>query len=231
MHRRSIFALVGAILILVLALSGSAVAAGGTAVTLRVEGKARTLLVPTVVKTHAGSITQGGTPRGKCPAASAAGALDVATHHRWGGSWNAKYGALLLTTIFGETHSLSTKYYWSVWVDHVYAQSGICGLKLHRGEQLLFAAVPDNPIEYPIALTAPRGATVGRSFKVKAVAFTSSGQSKALAGASVNGSGVSAVTGRGGTASITAHKSGTLVLQVSKNDYIRSAPITIRISS
>ena len=212
-------------------LSSSALASGGATVTVRIEGKSRTLLAPTAVRTRAGWITKGGTPRGKCAATTAAGALDSATHHRWGGNWSTNYGALLLTSIFGETHRLSSKYYWGIWVDHKYAQFGVCGLKLHRGEQLLFAAVPDTPVEYPTACTASRTAIVGHSFKVKAVWFNTGGTSKPLAGANVTGPGVSAVTSGNGIASITAHKAGKLVLQVAKKDYIRSAPVTVRVSS
>jgi hypothetical protein len=62
-----------------------AVAFGAQArtVTVRVEGKARTLLMATPVRLGSGSVTKGGAPKGACSADSEAGALDVATHHRW----------------------------------------------------------------------------------------------------------------------------------------------------
>jgi hypothetical protein len=111
-HLKKSVALLGAIILIVLASSVPAVAAGGAKVTVRVEGLSRTLLAPTTVKTHTGSITTGGTPRGACPATSAAGALDVATHHRWGGTYNQTYRDLELTSILGETHTFTSPYYW-----------------------------------------------------------------------------------------------------------------------
>ena len=39
-----------------------------------------------------------------------------------------------VTSIFGETHTFSSHYYWSVWVNNRYAPAGVCGLKLHKGK-------------------------------------------------------------------------------------------------
>ena len=131
--------------------AGASSSGSPATVSVRVEGLTKTLLVPTTVTTHTGSITKGGTPAGTCPATSAAGALDVATHHHWAGYYDTKYEDLEVIGILGESHSFTSKDYWEVFVDNVAAQAGICGLKLHKGEQLLFAAVPDNgPTEYPL---------------------------------------------------------------------------------
>ena len=227
MHRRSIFALVGAIFILVLALSGSAIAAGGTAVTVRVEGKARTLLGPKVVQTHAGWITAGHVARGKCSARSGQGALDVATHHRWAGSFSNSLGSYFITTILGEADN-GPRYYWSIFINNRSASTGACEIKLHNGDQLLFAAATFP--EYPIAIEAPSSAIIGHQFKVTIVWFDAAGKRKPLAGARVTGNGVGGVTSANGIASLTAHKTGKLVLRATKKDYIRSAPVTIRIS-
>jgi hypothetical protein len=229
LHRRHILALGGAILVLVLA--PAAVAANGTTVTVRVEGLKRTLLLPAVVHTHTGGITRGGTPHGSCSTTTAAGALDVATHHRWGGFWDKKYAALEVTSILGEKHAFTSTQYWSVWVDNRFAQFGVCGLKLHRGEQLLFAAVADTFSGFPLVLTTPPGAHAGQPFSVKVSYFDSHGKSKPLAHARVAGSGVSGDTDSEGTVKLTAAHPGTLTLRADQAGYIRSAPVSVRVMS
>ncbi len=78
-------ALAGVSLALVAGAPAAALAAG-TTVSVRVEGLTRTLLATKVVHTHSGSITKGGTPSRRLSATTAAGALDVATRHRWSGT-------------------------------------------------------------------------------------------------------------------------------------------------
>ncbi len=200
-------------------------AGGGTTVTVRVEGLRQELLAPKAVKTHGGWITKGGTPTGKCSARTAAGALDVATHHRWSATYSASLG-VEVTSILGETHPFTSHYYWSIWVDNRFAPAGVCGLTLRKGEQLLFAAVhyPGNP--FPLALNAPAHATSGKPFKVTVVWFPAKGKAKPLAGARVDG----ALTNSHGIAKITPHKAGTLVLRATKAGYIRAAPVRVTVS-
>jgi hypothetical protein len=226
---KNILALGGAILA-VLLMPAAALAAGVANVTVRVEGMNRTLLPPTLVHTGSGSITRGGTPKGQCSAAGAAGALDAATHHRWSGNWDTKYSALLLTSILGERHTLSSKDYWSIWVDGRYAQSGLCGLKLHRGEQLLFAAVSDSFSGYPLVLTAPGSATAGKTFTVKVSYVSPTGKLKPLAHAHVTGPGVSAFTNGTGSATIVDHHAGTLTVDAAKTGYIRAPAARVRVA-
>jgi hypothetical protein len=196
---------------------------------VRVEGLQRTLLAPTVVKTHRGWITKGGTPTGACPAAGAAGALDLATRHRWNGTWSAKYQTLLLTSIKGERHGL-TPAYWSIWVNDSYAQSGICGITLHRGDRLLFAAVPDTPQEFPIALHAPRTARAGKTFTVKSFWFGAGGRRKPLGGVRVRGGGIDTVTNSRGVAAVKLSHTGTVRLRATRRGYIRAAAVAVSVT-
>jgi hypothetical protein len=201
-----------------------ALASGPTTVTVRVEGQHRTLLPATSVRTHAGSITKGGAPAGACPATTAAGALNAATHRRW---QSGKYGSfgLSVTSVLGESHPFTSKYYWSIFVNNRFASAGICGLKLHRGEQLLFAAVPDKGTEFPIVLSAPAHATTGGAFTVKASAFGAKGGAKPLAGVSVKDGGV---TNQQGVTTVTAATAGKLHLTASRTGYIRAeATVTV----
>jgi len=226
MHIRSLFALCGASIALSLTLAANAFAAG-TQVSVRIEGKSHTLLPNTVVSTHAGSITKGGAPAGTCPATSAAGALDVATHGRWNGSYSTKYAQLSLTSILGETWTFSQKsYYWGIWVNNRYASTGMCQITLHRGDQILFAVDSATRHEHPLGLTAPRRANTRHTFRVRVVSYSDAGVAKPLAGVRIDG----AVTNRSGTATITDKRTGKLTLTASRTGYIRSAPATVRVS-
>jgi hypothetical protein len=239
MPRRQILALGGAILALIAIPSAAALAAGSahaaagtTTVTVRVEGAKSTLLAPTTTKTHTGSITKGGTPTGKCPATSAAGALDVATHHNWDASYSVKYSSLFITSILGESFaSKSAKYYWAIYVNNRYASSGACGITLHRGDQLLFAAAPITGTVYPTSITAPPTATVGHPFKVKVVWYTAKGIAKPLAGAKVSSATATiGTTNARGVLTVVANHAGTLVLRATRSGYIRTAPARVHVT-
>jgi hypothetical protein len=206
------------------ALSSSvALAAGPTTVSVRIEGRTRTLLPATNVRTHSGSVTKGGAPAGACPATTAAGALDAATHHNWNGSYGT-YG-LSVSSILGESHPFTSPYYWSIFVNNRYASAGICGLKLKPGEQLLFAAVSDKGTAYPIVLSAPQRASTGHAFTVKASYYGPKGPPKPLAGVSVAGH----VTSPTGVTTVTASTSGKLHLTATRAGYIR-AEATVSVS-
>jgi Domain of unknown function (DUF4430) len=117
--------------------AGHAVAAGPK-VTVQVKGKTKTLLAPTAARGERGWITKGGTPRGKCSASSAAGALDAATHGRWSGKYYSGIG-IFITSILSVKPTGSD--YWGVYVNGRYANVGICDIKLHQGERLLFEII------------------------------------------------------------------------------------------
>jgi hypothetical protein len=199
-------------------------------VTVRVEGLTHELLAPKSVRTQTGWITKGGTPTGKCPATSAAGALDRAVHHNWGGSYSSSIGDLEILSILGESHPFTSKNYWEILVNNVGATTGACGIKLHSGEQLLFAAVPDSPTEYPIALISPTHATRGQTFMVKVVSFNAKGRSKPLAGATVAVNGHSGKTGSSGTVPLTPSHDGTFTITASDAGHIRPAPVTLHVT-
>ncbi|MFZ0089345.1 MAG: hypothetical protein WAL63_07565 [Solirubrobacteraceae bacterium] len=194
--------------------------ASGPPVSVRVEGVKRTLLPATVVRPGTGgSITKGGTPPGACPASSGAGALDLATKHRWGGTYSSGLG-VEVTSILGETHKYSPSgYYWGIWVNNRYASAGVCDLKLHAGEQLLFAPYPGKGTTSAIVVSAPRTAKRGSSFRIDTYSYTAKGAEKPLAGASVTGR---AVTNARGVATVKASKAGKLKLTVTRKGYIRA---------
>lgn len=225
MSTRRTITVTGAIAALTLTAAGSALAAR-PAVTIRVEGLKRTLLPATVVRAGSGSITKGGAPAGGCPASSAAGALNVATHHRWTGTYSSGLG-IEVTGILGETHIYSSKgYYWGIWVDNRFASAGICDLTLHPGEQLLFAPAPATGTVSPTAVLAPARATTGTAFRVRVVRYNAGGHPKPLAGVTLTDA--SGATNRNGVTEVTATHAGKLTLTASARGDIRSsATVTV----
>ncbi len=229
MQIRRTLALCGATIAFVLAVAATSLAAG-TSVSVRVEGKARTLLPQTVVRTHSGSITKGGTPAGACSATGAAGALDVATHHGWSGTYSSGLG-IEVTKILGETDIYSrTGSYWGIWVDNRFAQFGICDLKLHAGEQLLFAPVPAKGTVFPTAIKAPKQASTQHPFKLEVVYYTSAGKARPLAGAQLRHGRFTALTDKRGFAHVGISSAGKFKFTATKKGYIRAAPVTVRVS-
>ncbi len=238
----------------VLATSAGALAAAGTAVTVRIEGTKKTLLAARAIRTHAGWITTGGTPKGSCPDTSAAGALDVATDHKWGGTYSASIGGLEILSILGERHTFSSPYYWEIFVNNRAASVGACEQALHRGDRLLFAAVSQKTIEYPTAIRAPRHAGVNHPFTVKVVWFNAKGIAKPLKGAQVTvsqhsvtpgevtasqhsgtpgkvtDSGQVVTTSSQGTVRIKSGSPGPLVIRADRPNYIRAAPVLVQVS-
>ena len=206
----------------------SSVPKAPTRVTVRVEGLTRTLLGSTAVTVPtSGWITKGGAKPGDCRAASAAGALDRATHHHWYGTWNSSFGDYEITWILGEGHPFTSKNYWSIWLNGRFAPSGVCGMSLHRGDQLLFAAVPDTFNGYPLYLRAPHQARVGGTITATAGYFGKSGFTPA-GGVHVTAPGLNAITDRHGQVHIRITHTGTLVLHSHGTGYIRAAVVRVR---
>jgi uncharacterized protein DUF4430 len=136
MHRKTLIALLGAI-VMAVAASGVALAAGsGPAVTWQVKSLNKTLLKPTSVHGEKGWITKGGTPKGKCSGSSAAGALDAATHGKWSGKYFSSLSDIEVTSILGVKPPSSD--FWELFVNGKPASTGVCEVKLHAGQKLLF---------------------------------------------------------------------------------------------
>lgn len=234
MYRRTVLATIVALL----ATPAAALAARGPAVLVRVEGVHRPLLVGKVVRVKKGSITRDGAPSGDCSAKSAAGALNIATHRRWGGLWTTSSGDdYEVMSVLGEAHNWhrEAKYYWEIFTDNVPASLGVCELKLHRGEHLLFAAVPQTGNAYPTAIKAPPTAAPGQPFTVKVVWFDAQGKPHALPGAQVSGGAMTVTTNSSGLATLTAPGAGALVLHAhhawsASTAFVRAAPVTVDVS-
>ena len=207
----------------------------GPAVTVRVENHSGELVKTTPVTLSAGWVTRDRAPSGKCPATSAAGALEGATRGQWSGSWSKKYNDYFLQTIAGDTES-GTKTYWELFVNNVAAQSGICETKLKAGDALLFAAVPTKGYEYPIGIRAKHAMSRSAPMIVDVVYYNAKGKPAPLKGAHVTLTGANPVTERAtaktianGTVEFRPSFSGQAQINVSDRGYVAPAPFAVRI--
>jgi hypothetical protein len=227
MQRIRILAAAGVPVAVAAVLAAPALGAGAK-VSFRVEGASKTLLPATTVAVPtSGSITKGGTPKGSCPeAGTAAGAFNVATRGDWTGK-DFSFG-IEVNSILGESVNNRSRY-WELFDNNHVANAGICDLKVKRGDQLLFASVPTRGKQYPIVLTAPSKATVGKPFQVRAFYYRgASAATTPIPGVSF--SGVKGTTNVQGAATVTASKAGKLSLVGSKLGEIRSAAATVVVS-
>ncbi|HEY3947115.1 MAG TPA: prenyltransferase/squalene oxidase repeat-containing protein [Solirubrobacteraceae bacterium] len=235
MFRRSIISAAVATLVGALALgvvSTALAAASRPNVTIRIEGAKRTLVPGTTVRAPGrGWITKDGAPKGKCPADSAAGALKLATHGAWSGTWSSKYDDYLIRKILGDTES-GAKSYWEILVNNVAASTGACQIKLRAGMRLLFAAMPLTGTGYPLVIKAPRTATAGAPLKVAVDYVNAKGAAKPLAGAIVRTSGgVTATTNTNGIVTMRPKHRGKVTLRAHKAGYVRAAARTVKVRS
>jgi hypothetical protein len=214
----------GAVLATALAATPAPALAKPGPATIRIEGKSRTLLAQTIARTERGSITRGGAPKGACPGSSLQGALDVATRHRWSGKWFGSLSSYEIFTILGD-HESGTKTFWEIFVNNVTASLGACELKLRPGDHVVFAVSPATSTVFPLGITAPSTAVVGRAFTVKVRWFDAKGHPKPLAGAMVNGR----RTNRQGIVRIVPSKRGTLTLRAGKHGFVRDEA-SVRVS-
>ena len=124
-----------------MAIAGSGVAlaaSSGASVTVQVKNGTKTLTNASV-HGEKGWITKGGTPKGKCSANSAAGALDAATHGKWSGKYYSSVGGIFVTSIDGVKPTGSS--FWNIYVNGKSSSEGLCSIKLKAGEKLLFKVV------------------------------------------------------------------------------------------
>lgn len=219
MKRRILLAVCAALFAVPAVGLASAGGGAGPKVTIRIEGTKKTLLLPSSVRGRSGYITRFGAPSHKCPGQTAQGALDVATHGDWKGTWYSSYNEYFITSILGETPSGHD--YWGIFVNGRATTKGACDLRLRAGEQLVFAVT--NGKQSPAELRAPSTALRGRKFTVKLVGYTSAGRAKPLGGISITGNGIQATKTNGrGVATIIDKHSGVLVLRASPHGYIRT---------
>jgi hypothetical protein len=199
-------------------------------VSVRIEGASKTLQAAKTIQTPSGgSITKFGAPAGACPAASALGALNAATHGRWKGTFSTDLDEIFVTSILGETPS-STTGYWGLWLNNKYATTGACEIKLHAGDQLLYAVDAIKKHEHPLGIIAPARARAGSVFKVKIVSYSDKGRATPLAGAVLHGGGGPDVFSNKQGIVPVASTPAKLTFTATDKGFIRSAATTVKVT-
>jgi hypothetical protein len=209
------------------ALHTSRASAGSAAVTVRVEGTKATLLPATAATLSSAKVTKNGVAADSCAGTSAAGALQLATHGKWTGTWSASYKSYFLTGIEGLTFPSTGAEYWAFWVNDAPSAAGICSYDPKPGDSLLF--FPDcygkkcPKSAGVLGVKAASVAVVGRPLTVAVTAYSDAkGTPSKAVGATVSAAGVSAQTTAAGTASLTFAHAGELTLKVNAPHAIRA---------
>jgi hypothetical protein len=212
-------------------------AAGPANVTVRVEGTGDTLVPRTTVRTTTTPVNKDGQAGHTCTGTSVAGALDVATGGAWTATWSnsLKY---FVTGIKGESPSGTD--FFSLWINGRESQLGVCDAELQEGDDVLFFVArcvagppPDyacqNPPVLPLVLTAPAGVTAGEPVTVRVTELAPNGIASPVAGATVSGGGVTAMTGADGAATLRLITDAAL--RATKEGRARSATEVVRVTA
>ncbi len=168
-------------------------AANAATATVRVEGASRTLVPSRQVALTGPTVVKDADQSHSCPGGSAAGALERATAGAWTAKWSEGLG-YFVDGIRGERHDGSPEF-WSVWVDHASAQTGLCQISMKAGEELLlfvdrcdFDAATQGckgkPVT-PLGIMGPRSGRPGSVVTLRVVAYQADGKPSPLAGASI----------------------------------------------
>jgi len=236
MHRtqraRPAFAVLAAVATLASALAltaagSSAAATAAKPITVRVEGTTKTLLATTSVTLGSAAVVKDGKSSDSCGGTSAAGALQVATHGNWQGTWSASYDSYFLNAIEGLSFPSTGAEYWAFWVNDAPSSAGICAYHPKPGDSILF--FPDcfgkkcPKSAGVLGVKAAAVATVGRPFAVAVTAYSDAkGLGSQASGATVAGGGTSAKTQTSGIAKLTFAHSGHFTLRVTKPNAVRT---------
>ncbi len=208
---------------LLLSLAVAAPAAAAT-VTVRAEGANGTTLPQVTVPSTGPAVTKDGKT---CGGDTAAGALDRATQGDWDGT--AFSFGLTVDRILADSYDFSSGRYWNLDLNNSSASVGVCDLKPGAGDEILFDAHCANATTdcftgMPLDVNAPATVTPGQAFAATVREFDDSqspATSRASAGATVTGGGVTATSDVGGMATVTLQQRGPVRLTATKGSQVR----------
>jgi len=208
----------------------AASAAQATNVTLRVEGKDRTVVPQTTVALPSAPVLKDGTH--ECAATSFGGALQSAVGNDWAASYNSSFAAYYLTGIKG--YAPAGDDYFALWINHKYTYKSVCDDGLQEGDDVLalvdycnydpatFGCTNDSVL--PLAIDAPKTVTPGVPFTVTVKRYATDGTLAPVAGANLavgdavqttNASGQVAVTAAAGPNALRASKANFAAVDAS----------------
>lgn len=216
--------------------AGTAVAAGPYDVSIRVEGKARTLVKERTVTIADAPIIKDGDPNHACNGLTALGALHAGTEGNWSGPWFEGLG-YSAETIMGSKPKAPG--YYELWVDHKLSSVGLCDAALKDGQDVLMFV---QDCEYDPALegckdpVTPLGVRVAKTIKrntvrtIKVVDYSAAGKAtpEAKATVYVNGAKLGR-TKADGTIKVKGSKTGVATVYAKKAGHARSETDRVRI--
>lgn len=217
--------------LLVLAACAPAASAAPVGVNLRVEGASGTIFEgPVTTDGHAITTASGGPNAHSCdgtnngahptPGPTPTTALDDGARlagFGWDGTWSDSFQDFLVTRVAQESSTMSQ--FWGLVVNHRFAETGGCQIRVQQGDEVLFAFDAFSKT-HVLRLSGPGAATTGAPVTVTVV----DGQDGSpMAGASVNGT----PTGSDGMASLSFGTAGIYRLKAERPDSIRSNAISV----
>ena len=230
---RIIGLLCGAVLLLS---AGLAQAAPPFDVSVRAEGKGRTLVTERTVTLSDAPVIKDGNPDHACPGQAAIGALQQGSGGNWEGSWSEGLG-YFVTAIAGSKPKGSA--YFELWINRRQSMQGICDATLEAGDDVLFF-VQDceydpalegcaDPIT-PLGVRVPATITKGTVRNIKVVDHAPNGRATPEAGARVfvNGESIGR-TDSDGTITVKGTDLGRAKVYAKKAGKVRSETDTFRV--
>ena len=138
MHRKTVVALVGAIVMAVAASGAALAASSGPAVTVQIKSLTKTLLKPTTVHGEKGWITKGGTPHGASARAAAPPARSTRPRTASGpASTTRAVSGIFVTSILG-VKPTGIRLLGALRQRQAREPRAPATIKLHAGQKLLF---------------------------------------------------------------------------------------------
>ncbi|MCW2991496.1 MAG: hypothetical protein JWM73_2090 [Solirubrobacterales bacterium] len=205
-------------------------------VSIRVEGKAKTLVKERKVTLADAPFSKDGDPAHTCNLQTAFGALNAGTGGNWTASWFEGLG-YSADTIMG--NKPKTPGYFELWVNHKFSNTGLCDSTLKAGDDVLMFV---QDCEYVPALqgcknpVTPLGVRVAKTIKrntvrtVRIVDYAASGKTTPEAGATVYVNGAKlGRTNKAGTIKVKGTKTGTATIYATDTGHARSETASVRI--
>ena len=219
--------------LLTLALAPPALA--GPSVTVRVEGKAKTIAEEQRLATPDAQVP---TSTGSCNGTTALGALHAVVAGDWSG--NGSFGTEFVERIRDENYPLgATPDGWTFWVNNREALEGPCDYDVQEGDEILYlvsrcefdGSTCANPPVLPLELRAPATGSTGAPSELTVVRYDTQGTAAPVEGARITGPGVDATTGPDGKASVAFGQPGEIALKADKPGLVRSAAEKVAVSA